>query len=254
MGSFASDKEQRADKRYNELFGSSQSEFARTNPELHEIFKNHIYGDVWEIGDFSPKERKIIDVVVLASKGDTQTLGVHVKGALSAGATPEEITEVISQVAPYAGVGNSINALMVANKIFEEQGVKLPLKSQKTVDEKTRYQKGIDAQVAIFGERMLGLRDGMSEGQKHIADFLRGYCFGDFYTRDGVDLQFRELLTLVMLVAIGDTSSQMASHIRGNINMGNSKEKMVALITQASPFIGFPRTLNALNVLNEVTK
>ena len=95
MSGFASDRVERADKRYSELFGSNQSEFARTNPELHEIFKNYIYGEVWEVGDFTPKERKIIDVVVLASKGDTQTLGVHVKGALNAGASAIELTEVI---------------------------------------------------------------------------------------------------------------------------------------------------------------
>ena len=57
-----------------------------------------------------------------------------------------------------------------------------------------------------------------------------------------------------MLVSIGDTESQIKGHIQGNLNMGNDKDTMIAAINQCLPYIGFPRTLNALKYLNETVK
>lgn len=54
-----------------------------------------------------------------------------------------------------------------------------------------------------------------------------------------------------MLVSIGDTESQIKGHIQGNLNMGNNKETITAAITQCLPYIGFPRTLNALKYLDQ---
>lgn len=91
-----------------------------------------------------------------------------------------------------------------------------------------------------------------ADNQKHIPQFLSQYCFGDFYTRGALDLKTRELLTVCMLAALGDTESQIKAHIQANIKMGNDKEKLISAITQSLPFIGFPRTLNALKYLNEI--
>ena len=77
-------------------------------------------------------------------------------------------------------------------------------------------------------------------------------CFGDFYTRKCLDLKQREIITLSCLISLGGCESQVKSHIQGNINVGNTKEILIAVITQCLPYIGFPRTLNAFNCLNEV--
>jgi 4-carboxymuconolactone decarboxylase len=51
---------------------------------------------------------------------------------------------------------------------------------------------------------------------------------------------------------MGGTESQVKGHIRGNINVGNDKEMLLSVITQLLPYIGYPRTLNAIKCLNEV--
>ncbi len=85
----------------------------------------------------------------------------------------------------------------------------------------------------------------------HIQHFLSAHCFGDHYTRTGIDIPTRELLTLSMLVALGGCDAQVKGHVSANLNVGNDRARLIDVLTQLLPFIGYPRTLNALRVLNE---
>jgi 4-carboxymuconolactone decarboxylase len=60
------------------------------------------------------------------------------------------------------------------------------------------------------------------------------------------------LLTFSMLLALGGCEPQLKGHIRGNLNVGNDKETLLSVVTQLLPYVGYPRTLNALRCLNEV--
>lgn len=242
-----------AQNRYDELFKKEISSLKETDPDLYEIVKNFIYGDVAQLGDLTLKQRELITLVVLTVNQQPEILEKHVNAALNIGLTPVEIKEAIYQTAPYAGIPKAVIAAEAANKVFKERNIKLPVESQSTTDESSRYDKGLGTQVKLFGERITNMRAASPKGQEHICDYLAGYCFGDFYTRNGLDLKTRELLTLCMLAALGDTESQIKGHIQGNLNIGNDKDTMLAAITQCLPYIGFPRTLNAIKYLNEAT-
>jgi 4-carboxymuconolactone decarboxylase len=60
------------------------------------------------------------------------------------------------------------------------------------------------------------------------------------------------MITLSILIALGGVESQIKGHIRGNLNVGNGRPVLLDLITQLLPWVGYPRTLNALSCLNEV--
>ena len=242
-----------AQNRYDELFKKEISSLKETDPDLYEIVKNFIYGDVAQLGDLTVKQRELITLVVLTVNQQPEILEKHVNAALNIGLTPVEIKEAIYQTAPYAGIPKAVIATEAANKVFKERNIKLPVESQSTTDESSRYDKGLGTQIKLFGERITNMRAASPKGQEHICDYLAGYCFGDFYTRNGLDLKTRELLTLCMLAALGDTESQIKGHIQGNLNIGNDKDIMLAAITQCLPYIGFPRTLNAIKYLNEAT-
>ena len=62
----------------------------------------------------------------------------------------------------------------------------------------------------------------------------------------------RELLVLAILVALGDAPVQIVSHAIGNFQADNSKEKLVAVIVHAFPYVGFPRAVNALRIVKEL--
>ena len=96
--------------------------------------------------------------------------------------------------------------------------------------------------------------DGLEISRSALQDYLSAWCFGDTYTRGGMDLQTRELLTLVCILALGGCDPQVRAHVGGNLAVGNGRETLIAAICQCLPYIGFPRTLNALAAVNELTK
>ncbi len=85
---------------------------------------------------------------------------------------------------------------------------------------------------------------------------LRAYlanCFGDYYTRTGLDLKMREILTFSMIASLGGCEPQLGGHVAANLAVGNDRQVLLDTITQLLPFIGYPRTLNAIRVINEGT-
>jgi 4-carboxymuconolactone decarboxylase len=86
----------------------------------------------------------------------------------------------------------------------------------------------------------------------HIQIFLSGNCFGDFYTRNGLDIKIRELVTLSILIAMG-ADAQVKGHVRGNVNVGNGRYVLIDVITQLFPWVGYPRTLSVLKAVKEVS-
>lgn len=79
---------------------------------------------------------------------------VQLPEALEAGVTPVQIKEIVYQAVDYLGMGRVRPFLSVTNEILQERGVKLPLESQSTATMDNRLEKGIEAQVKIFGEHM----------------------------------------------------------------------------------------------------
>ena len=92
-----------------------------------------------------------------------------------------------------------------------------------------------------------------ADDEIHIQHYLSANCVGDSYTRTGIDVPTREFLTFAMLVALGGCEPQVRGHVAANVNVGNGRAVLLQVITQLLPYIGYPRTLNALQVVNEVT-
>lgn len=241
-----------AENLYEKLF--EEDDVLKDDPELKDIMKRYIYGDIYNHGNLDIKMRQLITLAVLTTNMTLDQLEDNVKASLNAGVTPVEIKEAVYQCTPYVGFSKVISALNVVNKIFNEKGIKLPLEGQSTTDEDTRFDKGLEVQINTFGDV---IKDGHKNSPKelyHIQKYLSEYCFGDFYTRKGLDGKTRELLTFCIIATLGGCENQLRSHAMGNIALGVTREVLINAITQCQPYIGFPRTLNAINIINEVTK
>jgi 4-carboxymuconolactone decarboxylase len=142
--------------------------------------------------------------------------------------------------------------LHATNAVFQEKGIGLPLEGQSTTTPETRFAKGLEAQKAIFGEAIDKMRQQAPQDQLHIQDLLAANCFGDYYTRNGIDLKTRELLTFAMLISLGGCEPQVKGHVTGNLKIGNDRARLIDVVTQLLPYIGYPRTLNALRAIDEV--
>ena len=66
-------------------------------------------------------------------------------------------------------------------------------------------------------------------------------------------MRTRELLTFAMLVSLGGCDPQVKGHVAANLNVGNDRAVLLDVITQLLPFIGYPRVLNGLRGIDEVT-
>lgn len=98
------------------------------------------------------------------------------------------------------------------------------------------------------------MRSSAQGNQKIMQDYLSAYCFGDTYTRNGLDLKTRELITFVCISALGGCDSQARAHVGGNLAVGNTKELLISAVYQMLPYIGFPRSLNAIAAINDIAK
>jgi 4-carboxymuconolactone decarboxylase len=109
-------------------------------------------------------------------------------------------------------------------------------------------------QKRIVGdEKVAAMYANASDDVKHFQRYLSANCFGDYLTRTGLDVGTRELLTFSMLVALGGADPQVKGHVAANLNVGNDRATLLAVLTVPVPFIGYPRALNGLNAVNEVT-
>ena len=164
------------------------------------------------------------------------------------------IKEMIYQATAYCGFGRTLPFLKKLNVFLGAANVHLPLEPQGTTTSETRAQAGEDKQVEIFGENMRGFAQSGPEETRHINKWLADNCFGDYYTRGGLDTREREMVTLCFLAAQGGCEPQLTAHAKANMVVGNEKAFLIAVVSQCMPYIGYPRTLNAIRCIDEAVK
>lgn len=229
------------------------SKVKETDPDLIEVFDNFAFDEVLNHGNLDTKTRIMVTMASTIAQHAVNEYRMMLRAGLANGVSPVEIKEVLYHAVPYVGIAKVIDFISVANDFLTENGVKLPLPSQSTTSPEDRFEKGLAVQKEMVGAEMIdNMYKNAPENQMHIQRYLSANCFGDYQTRTGLDKQMRELLTFSMLVSLGGCESQVKGHIRANVNVGNDKQKMLDVITQLLPYIGYPRTLNAIACLNEI--
>jgi 4-carboxymuconolactone decarboxylase len=138
---------------------------------------------------------------------------VMLGAALTVGVTPVEVKEIVYHAVPYVGMAKVLDFIHATNDVLTERGVELPLPGQSTTTPEDRIEKGLAIQKRIVGG-------------------------------DAVE-------------AINARAPEDEMHIQrylsGNLNVGNDRARLIDVVTQLLPFIGYPRTLNGLRMIDEVT-
>src|SRR5574344_2319286 len=241
------------------IFAKTLSEFKETDPEFTEFFDNFALDEVIHqtnqgINAIDEKTRIMSILATLLGCQGLDEFKIMLKAALNINIEAEEIKEIVYQAVAYLGIGRVYPFLKVTNEVFNEKKVVLPFDEQSTTTPLTRLEKGIQAQVDIFGEGMKEFyKSGPIETQ-HINRWLASNCFGDYYTRKGLDYKLRELITFCYISAQGGCEPQLTAHALANLKVGNSKHFLINIISSLIPYIGYPRSLNALSCLNNAVK
>lgn len=241
---------------HDRMYPQYESTLARTDPEFIERFDNFAFDEV--INDpmvqVDDRTRFLSLLAVLMGCQGIDDFKLLVPAALRMGLTAVEIKEMIYQGVDYLGMGRVFPFLKAINEILPQEGIDPALPSQATTTMEDRLEKGSVVQMAIFGEQMKGFAESGPEESRHINRWLVDNCFGDFYTRTGLSIADREMITFCFLYAQGGVEPQLKSHITANFHVGNSKEFLIRIISNNIPFIGYPRTLNALRCINEAAE
>ena len=248
------DLSERAKSYHERMFPGYHSRFLETDPEFIERFDNFAFDEVVGSDDLDDRTRMMAILATLIGSQSIDEYKAMLPAALNFGVTPVETKEIVYQAVAYLGIGRVFPFLHAVNEILTSRGVTLPLEGQSTTTMETRLEAGNQAQVDIFGEGMRGFQDSGPEESRHINRWLADNCFGDYYTRGGLGYRQREMITFCFLAAQGGCEPQLISHAAGNMRIGNDKAFLIKVISQCLPYIGYPRSLNALRCVNEAAK
>ena len=223
-------------------------ELQKTDPEFIERFRHFALDEVVneENQQLDGVTRHLAILATLMGCGGVDAYREMLRDALENGVSPVMVKETVYQSVDYLGYGRTLTFLNITNQVLTEKGIALPLPDQAATTMDDRLEKGVAVQAEIFGEHM---KEAWKDS--HINRWLAANCFGDFYTRTGLDLKQREMITFCFLMAQGGCEPQLIAHAKGNMNLGNDREFLIRLISQCLPYMGYPRSLNALSCIQK---
>lgn len=257
--------------------GTLTEELERTDPELGEIIKNFIseieqyHTDALSVAatqdTMSPdpsltvasaqvtsRDKALSLLATLIGLQSLDAFNVQLRAVLADGLDPQAARELVYQSCDYLGIGRAFSFVKALHEVFTEQGISFTDNVQPVKPLEERLEQGNQVQVSVFGE---GMRATWTHGaleRRAINRWLAQNCFGDFYTRPGLSLQEREFITFFFLAAQGGCEPQLLAHANGNYRVGNSKELLYTLVHHCLPYMGYPRSLNALTALDSAAE
>ncbi len=105
-----------------------------------------------------------------------------------------------------------------------------------------RYERGRERLAAVDGSAGGAVVDTLGDLGRYIVEF----AFGDVYSRPGLSLRDRELITVAMLAAMGAREPQLDVHLQGALNVGISFDELQEVMIHLAPYAGFPAAINGM--------
>jgi 4-carboxymuconolactone decarboxylase len=226
------------------------AEVAAQDPAFSQLIEHFCTEDVAKASALEPRKRYLAVLAALLGRSSVGEFKHLVPVALEAGATPQEVKELIYQASSYIGLGCALMFIKATNQAFEELGLAQEAEKPGEVESfEARVARGSALQVEVFGDYMANFATSGDAFTKQVNAWISANCFGDLLSRPGLTVAERELYTVCILAGLGGCDAQLGSHIAGNVRLGTTVETLVDAISQTAPFIGYPRALNALRVL-----
>lgn len=112
--------------------------------------------------------------------------------------------------------------------------------------DETRYDRGLATMQTMFGPGIASALKSLETASPDLTRCLVEFPFGDIYTRPGLDLKTREMLTVAALTVLGYPQAELKDHIRGALNVGGTRDQTLEIILQMAVYAGFPAALEAV--------
>jgi 4-carboxymuconolactone decarboxylase len=119
---------------------------------------------------------------------------------------------------------------------------------------KELFEKGLKVRREVLGSEYVdeSLRNA-DELTMPLQELVTQYCWGEIWTRPGLDRRTRSFLNLATMTAL-NRPHELKLHVRGAINNGLTKEDIAEVFLQSAIYCGVPAALDSFRVAKEVFK
>lgn len=116
--------------------------------------------------------------------------------------------------------------------------------------EDDRFERGIEYLRRVRGDEAVEVMlDGLNGRSPRFARYSISTSFGEVYLRDGLDDKIRELVTIAILATLGDTTTQLETHVDIGLKMGLEPVEIVETVIQVAAYAGAPRSSQAMRAV-----
>lgn len=211
-------------------------------PGLGHFTDDVLFGDVWLREQLAPRDRSLVTVATIVSTGKTAQIGGHVGRALDNGVKPQEIGELITQLAFYSGWPNAISAVLETKKVFDSRNIG-------PVGDSDAARVQLDA--ASEASRSQTVETNVAPTAPALADLTNRVLFGDLWTRPELSPRDRSLVTMAALIAIGQPE-QLPFHANRAMDNGLKQTEAAEIAAHIGFYAGWPRAMSSVPVLERV--
>ena len=280
MAVMTQDEREAADKRVREQLGlpmmgsnPNGSASADTMQIESEIIgaMTYAFGEIWGRPGLSIRERCFLTLGALTAKYQLGPLADYVRASLKVGLTPSEILETFMQVASYSGFTAAAEAMNVARRVFEDEGLTKPGADIKPIAPMDHVDRR-NAMARVSVECGMGrhaandpnaaplqfLKSGVwtAKAVDHPLDMEFGMSGGEFgygecWGRPTLGYRIRCLITVAGLQSLF-ANDQLCFHINTALNLGVTQEELHEVFAHVGIYAGIANWRNAANVAREV--
>ncbi len=115
-----------------------------------------------------------------------------------------------------------------------------------------RYKRGMEKITELEGHIGKDVVKMMNEISPDFTTYLIEFVFGDIYSRPGLDIKIKEIITLTSMATMGTAPLQVKVHINAALNLGCTEKEIIEILLQIIPSAGMVTTMNALLIAKEV--
>src|SRR5579883_547107 len=214
------------------------------SPALATYTQKAVTERLWNRPELLRRDRSLITAAALIAR--LQTIGVphYFNVALDSGVTPAELSELVLQLAFYAGWSSALSAVPALQQIFAERGIgtdQLPEISPRLLP----LNEQAEAQRATAVEQNFGA---VAPG---VVEYTTELLFRDLWLRPALAHRDRSLITVSALIASGHVA-QITYHLNRAMDNGLSQSQASEMLTHLAFYAGWPSVFSALPIVKEI--
>lgn len=203
------------------------------------------------------KQQSIINIASLTAKGDLKNLEMALTDGLESGLTVNEIKEVMVHLYAYCGFPRSLRGLRTFIKVLDERKAKgivdhMGAEASTIQDNRSKYDRGKANLEALVQRTLDGPPTDYAQFAPIIEVFLKEHLFADIFDRDVLNYQQRELVTVSVLITIGDVEPMLRSHMNICLIQGITPVQLKDLVAIAGKNVDQAKINSANKVLDEL--